>query len=221
MEKAPEDIKLYYRASSLFGIYAHTQGFGISYKYQQHLSYKLKRVYLFEFQNLKHPKQEKVFGFDDNSGGFFYGKINSLANLRVGLGQERSFAMKEVKKGVQLSWIYSLGFTLGFVKPIYMEVVENNKLVQRRYDPEIHSFNSISGRGSRLLGFDELSLVPGAFVKLGLNFEYASYDHKLKGIETGVALDVFYKQVPLMYYGYNNQHWVTFYLLFEIGKKRE
>lgn len=220
-EKAPEDVKLYYRASSMFGAYAHTDGVGISYRYQQHLSYKLKRLYLFEFQSLKHPKQEKVFGFDENSGGYFFGKVNAFANLRVGIGTERSFAMKELKKGVQLSWVFGLGVNLGFMKPTYIEVVEQSKIVQRRYDPEIHSSNSIAGRGPRFAGFDDLSLIPGGFAKLGINFEYSSYDYKLKGVETGIALDVFYKEVPLMYYGYNNQHWVTFYVLFEIGNKIE
>jgi len=205
----------------MFGAYVHTDGIGGALKYQSHLSYKLKRFYILELQSLKHPKEEKVFGFDDKSSGYFYGKINSFANLRLGIGQEHSFAMKELKKGVQLSWVYSGGFTLGFVKPIYLEVVENNQLVQRKYNPEVHNFNTIYGRGSRLSGFDEMSVVPGAFAKFGLNFEYSSYDNKLKGIETGVALDIFYKEVPLMYYGYNNQYWLTFYLLFEIGKKIE
>jgi len=70
-------------------------------------------------------------------------------------------------------------------------------------------------------GISEIELVPGIFGKFGLNFEYSPYDNKLKALEVGVAVDLFYKEVPLMYSSYNNQYWVTFYLMFEFGKKIE
>ncbi len=224
-EKSPDDIKLYYRSSTSFGAFFHTQGLGVSFKYQQHLSYKLKRIYSFEFQNLKHPKQEKIVNASDNSArGFFYSKVNSLTNVRLGVGAQRAIALKEVKKGVQLSWIYSAGFNLGLLKPIYLEIYKNSGpefTEQERYDPEVHTLGTIYGRGNFYRGISDMEFVPGLFGKFGLNFEYSSYDEKLKSMEVGVAVDWFYKEVPVMYGTYNNQYWVTFYLMFELGKKME
>jgi hypothetical protein len=97
----------------------------------------------------------------------------------------------------------------------------NNQIVTRRYDPEVHTLGTIYGRASFVNGLSEMSIVPGIFAKFGLNFEYSPYDEKLKSIEAGIAFDLFYKEVPLMYNTYNNQYWVTFYLMFEIGKKIE
>lgn len=222
-KKRPEDIKLYYRSSVAYGFYVHTEGIGGSFKYQRHSSYKDKRFYLIEFQKLKHPKQKKVQNvFEDNAKGFFYGKINSLNNLRIGIGSQHGIAMKEIKKGVQIAYLYSGGFNLGFQKPIYLDVYDVNGRIQtERYNPEVHTYSSISGRASFINGIDEIQFVPGIFAKFGLNFEYSPYDNKLKALEVGVAVDLFYKEVPLMYNTYNNQYWITFYLMYEFGKKIE
>jgi hypothetical protein len=221
--KNPEDIKLYYRSSVAYGFYLHTAGFGGSFKYQRHASYKDKRFYMLEFQKLKHPKEEKVKNaFDDNAKSFYYGKINALTNLRIGLGSQHAFAMKEIKKGVQIAYLYSGGFNLGFQKPIYLDIyTPSGRTETERYDPEIHSYSVIAGRASFVNGISEIKLVPGIFGKFGLNFEYSPYDNKLKALEVGVAVDLFFKEVPLMYNSYNNQYWVSFYLMFEFGKKIE
>ncbi|MGB0805983.1 MAG: hypothetical protein ACPGRC_04780 [Salibacteraceae bacterium] len=220
--KPAEDIKLYYRSSKAYGLTFHTEGWGVSYKAQKHLSYKIKRIYNFEFQGLKHPKQEKVVNYNDNAKGYFFGKINALTNLRVGIGAQRAFALKEIKKGVQLAWVYSGGVNLGFVKPVYVEIYNDNGNPESvRYEPEIHTYGSVIGRASIFRGVDELDVVPGIYGKFGLNFEYSPYDEKLKSIEVGVAADLYYKKIPLMYNTYNNQYWITFYVMLEIGKKIE
>lgn len=223
VEKRNEDVKLYYRASNAYGLTFHTEGWGISYKKQVHLSYKLKRIYNFEFQNLKHPKQEKVVNnFFDDSKGYYFGKINSLTRLRIGVSQQRAFALKEIKKGVQLAWVYGLGLNVGFMKPNYIEYfVDPSEAVVVRYDPEIHSPGLIRGRAGIFRGVSEMDLIPGIYAKFGMNFEYSTYDEKLKSMEVGVALDLFYKEVPLMYDAYNKQYWITLYLMLEIGKKIE
>lgn len=222
VEPKSEDVKLYYRSSNAYGLSLHTEGWGISYKRQIHLSYKLKRIYNFEYQSLKHPKQEKVVNNIEGARGFYYGKINSLSRLRVGITHQRAFALKEIKKGVQLAWVYGAGLNLGFLKPNYIEYYsDGNSTEVVRYDPSVHFANSIKGRAGMFRGLSELEVVPGIYGKFGLNFEYSPYDSKLKAMEVGVALDWFYKEIPLMYDTYNKQYWVTLYLLIEIGKKNE
>lgn len=221
-KKPAEDVKLYYRSSNSYGLTFHTEGWGISFKSQKHLSYKLKRIYNFEFQSLKHPKQEKVVNFNDNAKGYFYGKINSLTNLRVGISNQRAFALKEIKKGVQLAWVYGGGFSLGLMKPNYVEIYNDNGNPEAvRYDPEVHTYGAVIGRASIFRGINEMEFVPGIYGKFALNFEYSPYDERLKSMEVGMAVDLYYKEVPLMYNTYNNQYWITFYVMLEIGKKIE
>ena len=232
--KPDSDIKLYYRSSVAYGFILHTAGssssirhpgIGGSFKYQKHISFKHKRFYNFEFVNLKHPKQEKIQNnFYPDSKSFYYGKINSLVNTRFGFGNQKAVALKEIKKGVQIAWTYNAGLALGFMKPNYVRISDVDgidQVIEVRYDPSIHSLGDIRGRGSALSGLGQMEVVPGIFGKLALNFEYSPYDERLKGIEVGVAADVFYKEIPLMYNTRNNQYWITFYLMFEFGKKIE
>jgi hypothetical protein len=221
---ASEDVKLYYRSSFALGAQAHTAGFGINFKKNQHLSYKVKRFYSIELLNLRHPKQNKVFTSGaDNSRGYHYGKINHFFTTRIGIGQQHAVALKELKKGVQLAWVYSFGASIGILKPIYVKIYDVNNQPSGvrtvRYDPNVH--RSVLGGASFFNGFDGLSLVPGAYGKFGINFENSPYDDRLKSIETGIALDAYFKEVPLMYEGQNNSFWLTFYVLFEFGKKIE
>lgn len=226
------DVKLYYRSSYALGLQAHTAGFGMNFKKYQHLSYKTKRFYAIEMLNLKHPKQKKNFNSSaDNTRGYFYGKINHFFTARVGLGQQHAVALKEVKKGVQIAWIYSFGASIGVLKPIYVKVFSpgsQGDVETVRYNPEYHEYvfggvpqSEVIGGASFFYGLDQLSLVPGAYGKFGLNFENSPYDDRVKSIEAGIALDAYFKQVPLMYEATNNSYWLTFYVLFEFGKKIE
>lgn len=222
---APQDVKLYYRSSYAIGAQAHTSGFGINFKKFQHLSYKYKRFYSLEMLNLRHPKQKKVFnGSSDNTRGYHYGKINHFFTTRIGIGQQHAVAQKELKKGVQVAWIYSFGASIGILKPIHVKVYDPtnpNGVITERYDPNIHNQSNVVGGASFFNGFDGIGLVPGAFGKFGLNFENSPYDDRVKSIETGIALDAYFREVPLMYTGTNNSYWLTFYVLFEFGKKIE
>lgn len=222
--KKQQDLKLYYRSSYAFGLVLHTEGFGGSFKYQKHASFKDKRFFTYEFLSLNHPKQKKIFSASDNAKGFHYGKINAFSTMRFGFGAQHAFASKEIKKGVQIAYVYSGGFNLGFLRPIYLQIRDPSdptSYIPQRYDPEIHNSSNIYGRASFVNGLGGMEFVPGIFAKFGLNFEYSPYDDKLKGMEVGVALDLYYKEVPMMYATYNNQYWVTFYLMFEFGSKLE
>lgn len=233
-QSVPTDYKTYYRKSVAYGLMLHTAGsvtslrhlgLGGSFKFQNHVAYNHKRFYNFEFFNLKHPKQEKVQNsFFPEGKSYYYAKINSVLTTHFGMGAQKAFAMKELKKGVQIAWVYNAGLALAFVKPNYVKIRSNDgfdNLQEVRYDPSIHTVGMINGRGSVFSGLGEMDVVPGIFGKIALNFEYSPYDERLKGMEVGLMADVYYKSLPMMYETKNYPYWITFYLMLEVGKKIE
>ena len=151
-------------------------------------------------------------------------RVNHFMTTRIGIGQQNAIALKELKKGVQVAWIYSFGGSIGILKPIYVKVYDPlnpSGIIREQYNPEVHNQANVVGASSFFYGLDGISLVPGAYGKLGLNFENSPYDDRVKSIETGIAVDAYFRKVPLMYAGENYAYWLTFYVLFEFGKKIE
>ena len=75
-------------------------------------------------------------------------------------------------------------------------------------------------------GIAQTSIVPGAFGKFGLSFEYGKEPKKIKSIETGISLDLYFQTVPIMAdidlndaMDSNNRFFLSFYLSINYGKK--
>lgn len=225
-EKPSSEVKLFYKAEYSGGGFIHSNGFGGVFRYGQHLTGKSKVIYTAELLNMRHPKQRKSYNqMVDNAKGFYFGKLNSLMTLRLSTGQQRAIALKEVKNGVQVSFIYAAGLSLGFLTPVYLEIVEGTAGSGRatvnteKYQPDKHNLNNILGRAQYSFGLSDMSLYPGGNARIALNFEYAPEDDRVKALETGLVVDGYHKPVPLMHATQNYQFWYTFYVKFIFGKK--
>ena len=65
-------------------------------------------------------------------------------------------------------------------------------------------------------------MLPGVYVKSGLNFDWGSKDDRIMCIETGVVLDYYFKEVPIMadFQNIKNQNaFVSLYATILFGKK--
>lgn len=224
--KPDSEVKLFYKAEYSGGGFIHSNGFGGVFRYGQHLTGKSKVIYTAELLNMRHPKQRKSYSqMVDNAKGFYFGKLNSLTMLRLSTGQQRAIALKEVKNGVQVSFIYAAGLSLGFLTPVYLEIAEDVAGIGRvevyteKYQPEKHNLNNILGRAQFTYGLADMSLYPGGNARIALNFEYAPEDDRVKALETGLVVDGFHKPVPIMHATENYQFWYTFYVKFIFGKK--
>jgi hypothetical protein len=224
--KPSSEVKLFYKAEYSGGGFIHSNGFGGVFRYGKHLTGKSKVIYTAELLNMRHPKQRKSYNqMVDNAKGFYFGKLNSLMTLRLSTGQQRAIALKEVKNGVQVSFVYAAGLSLGFLTPVYLEIIEDAPgtgsaaINTEKYQPEKHNLNNILGRAQFTYGLTDMSLYPGGNVRIALNFEYAPEDDRVKALETGLVVDGFHKPVPLMHATQNYQFWYTFYVKFIFGKK--
>tara|TARA_B100000780_G_C21074585_1_gene432555 strand:+ start:474 stop:1187 length:714 start_codon:yes stop_codon:yes gene_type:complete len=221
--QSSEETKLYYRSEYAFGGFLHTRGFGLNFRYSKNLTGFTKLMYGFELSNMRHEKQQRIYNPSyDDARGYYLGKLNSLAVARFNIGRQKVIFGKEVKNGVQINYLYQVGATLGFVAPVYLEIIRydgGQNVVTERYDPELHNVNNIYGRSSFIYGVQNLSLYPGGHAKFAFNFEYSPEDELLKALEVGVTVDGYYKSVPIMAYADNHQFWYTFYVNFQFGKK--
>lgn len=222
-----DEVKLLYRNEATFGILAHTNGFGVNYRRGRHVTAARKRVLEIEAVNYRHPKEVKVVNpYFDHPKGYYYGKLNSLFILRPGVGFQNVIYTKPEKNGIEIRYVTFLGASLGFAKPVYLEILKDSPggngdalIVIEKYDPDKHFIDDIYGRGPFLRGFGEMKLYPGAYGRFGFNFEYGPSDTEVKSLETGICVDVYPKVIPLMANEHNHQVLVSLYLNLSFGKK--
>lgn len=203
------------------GVNLNSGGWGVSTELGKNITYKKHKFYSLEILGQRHSKEYRVLTlYSASSSGFKYGKINNFYKLRLGTGREYLLYEKLRDKGVDVMFKWSTGLTLGITKPIYVNIAgDSNTQYEAKYDPDFHNQYNIIGRVSSLVGWDEISLYPGGFLKTAFAFEHSSDRNIIKLIEVGASIDVFYKQIPIMKYIDNNFIFFNLHATFAIGKK--
>lgn len=227
-----DDAGVQYKKVLTFGILAHSNGFGANYRWGKHLTGLKKRMYEMEFVNMKHPKEYKVYNPSrENAKGYIFGKLNSVFIFRPSIGTQRVITRKAEDGGVELRFNYFIGASIAFLKPVYLEItyklpdgMEEHRT--EKYNPEEHFTYNIYGKAHPLKGIEETKILPGGVAKFGLSFAYGKTPKKVRSLEAGVSLDVYYKNVPIMAYfesgGYpdpNNMYFLSLYLNINYGKR--
>lgn len=219
-----QDPNVLYRNEMSFGIFAHSRGFGVNFMRAKHVTGTRKKLFEIEALNMKHPKEIKVANSTDNAKRFIYGKLNSILLFRVGVGYQTTIFKRSDRKSVEIRTSYYVGGNLTFAKPnyilVYREGNTGNKFQPSvRYNPTIHTIDSIAGRGPLVDGLAEMKVYPGFYAKVNLSFEYAPFSNKVKAIETGVIFDYYPKALPIMAQNAAENFIVTLYVGFVFGKK--
>jgi hypothetical protein len=222
-----EEKKVLYKKENSFGINIHTNGFGGNLRFSRHLTGYKKRTYEFELVSFKHPKEIKsVNPYYDNAKSYIYGKLNSVLLLRSSIGLQKTIYSKAERGGVEVRLNTAAGVTLGFAKPVYLEigypegVIPYEFVKEEPYNPDKHFVDNIYGRAPFTKGFDKLKLHPGGYAKIGVLFEYGAYDDDVKALEIGAAIDAFPEKIRIMAKTTNSQAYVTFYISLIYGRKK-
>lgn len=204
----------------------HSNGWGLNFRKGYNKNFRLQNLWEIEFGTYKSSKEIRSINPNiPDSRSFFFGKLNYLWFLRGGIGQQRILNEKPYWGGVQLSWIYYGGFSLGITKPVYLYIIRRNTglnnydLVEERYDPEAHEIYDIYGRGPFLSGFSNLGFHPGAYLKSGLEFEFGARDEAITSLEAGAQFD--YSPVPVSIMAFNPDQslFLTLYISLRFGKR--
>jgi len=210
------------------GIQLNTNGWGLKFLKGKNITALKQFLWEIEFSTYKEAKEVKTINpYYSDSKSFIYGKLNYLYFLRGGLGFQHILNRKPYWGGVQLSYHYYGGFSLGIAKPVYLyiihdtsQVVGNYVITEERYDPAIHtSIENIYGRAPFLSGITKLKLYPGIYVKTGLDFEFGAHSKSIQMLEVGATVDYSPIPIPIMAYNPKRSLFLTLYLSVSFGKR--
>lgn len=222
-----------YETGLSFGGKISTSGWAFTGDLTKRISTEKDRLYYWEVNFLKHPKEEKKineYSFSnsfDSPKPFVYGKQNSFFAVKAGYGNKYLLGQKAQKNGYEIKLTYVLGPSLGLLKPYYLDVWfeqdGDDFLIAQKYSEETASYfldaTSIFGYSGFSIGFKEISVIPGGFGKAGLIFDWANYDEYIKSLEVGLGADLYIKDIPMMIIENNKPYFAYLYLCLQFGKK--
>lgn len=200
--KQEDEGVLAYTKQSIFGLQLRTNGYGLLFELGRSKSPRFTNLYLLELTEIKHPKEERQQtsnGIFSNS--FVYGKINNFYQAKLGFGQQYILGQKGNKNGIAVMGIYQGGLSLGLLRPYYINVSDDSKDRDIKYDsPDSLIFltGAINGSSGISKGWNEIKIKPGAFAKAALRFDFGRYNESVQAVEIGVSLDAYSQKIEIM-----------------------
>ncbi|MEO9482837.1 MAG: hypothetical protein ABJG47_05300 [Ekhidna sp.] len=186
-----------YSSEWIWGINKNTNGGLIGGLMVRHSRKKGKDIYQtfgLELSNVKHPSEARYIGL--SGAGFIYGKSNYLYAIRTNYGLEKLMFRKANQQGVQISMAVAGGPTFGLVTPYYVLGAD------QRYSPfsliTHPSPQTIAGPGKLFQGLGDSDFAPGVHAKGSVFFEFGTYRSNVAGVEVGVMVEAFSKEIELV-----------------------
>jgi hypothetical protein len=209
-----------------------TAGFQVKIAWGMIVNHVRTIGFVTEFGEIKNARErhQTYDGLSLNGGApkaFIYGKRNNLFFTRLGY-QEKFYLSGKNRRAVSLGFTYSAGFSLGMIRPYYLDLIYRNNggiptIVAEKYS-ELNMLKflnpqEVDGPSGPAYGWDEIDLTPGFFLKAGLLIDWGAYDAVLKDVEVGVAADFFSKKIPLMIFEENTPVFVNLYININLGHR--
>jgi hypothetical protein len=199
MMKQEEEGNLAYIKQNGFGIQLRTNGYGIFFEIGKRKTQRFTNTYSIELTEIKHPKEEK------SGGGFFsnpfvYGKINNFYQAKLGYGQQYILGQKGNKNGVAVIALAQGGFSMGMMKPYYLNVSSSGETIKYTpYDSATFLFYDPNNSGAGFIkGWNEVKLTPGAYLKAALRFDFGRFNESVSAVEIGMSVEAYADKVSIL-----------------------
>lgn len=197
-------------------------------------TYNKTKTWNINLGELKHPKEQRQSADPRASRAFrpfVYGKQNSLFVLRGGWGVKRYFSEKAKHKGVAIGMSYSIGPSLGLLKPYYLALAHEGDIntAYRVYHQKYSADNApifldntrILGASPFTRGIGEMGFLPGGNAAIAYHMDWGAFDEMVKALEIGIMVDVFTKKAPIFVSDeQNKQVFINFFLNMQLGKRK-
>jgi hypothetical protein len=146
--------------------------------------------------------------------------LNYVYDLRVGYGKQNEMFNKRAPGSLAIRYFYSIGPSVAILKPIYYEIYDfvTDSLSIEKFNDDIHTAEQIRGKSSYFEGFNEINFVPGAYVKLGVNFEFSQNETLIHALEAGVMMQGYLNNLDIMDIDDNQQFYLTLFVSYRFGK---
>ncbi len=227
-----EEGALVFNKQNVFGLRLNTDGWGLVYEKGYLKTVKTTNLFALEFNEKKHPKEQKINNVLNNNGflqignPYIYGKRNSFYQLKLSYGQQRMIGGKTNKNGVAVHAIYAGGFSAGLERPYYVRIQDAGPEGSRdiKYTPAdsaafLAPGNILMGTGLRH-GWNELKFVPGVHAKAALRFDYGRFNEVVTAIEIGLNIEAYSRKVQIMLLNPDKQVFFNGYIALMFGKRK-
>ncbi len=162
---------------------------------------------------------------------FVFGKQNNLFIARSGWGIKRYYSEKARHKGVAVGMSYSVGPSLGILKPYYLALAytspdnpRDQRVLHQKYSEENAGVfldpTRILGASPFTKGFSDLSFIPGGNASVAFHMDWGAFDEVVKALEIGLQVDVFPRKVPILVSEENSQLFFNFFINLQLGKRQ-
>lgn len=213
-----------------------TNGWSVYLEYERRTSETTNTLFQFEVGEIKHPKENKRsyatpyqgpggYVYYASSRPFVYGKENVFYQVRLGIGQRRLIGGKGNKNGVEVSAVYMGGVVMGLAKPYYLELTGSSAGTSffAKYTPETANIflnpNNIIAGGGFKRGWDEVKVIPGAYGRLGMRFDWAEFNKFVSALEVGLDAQIYSKEVQIMVNNPSRRFFYGAYVSLLLGKR--
>jgi len=143
-----EQPKLLFNNEQTLGLFLNSNGIGADFRYAKYIDSRNDRIYEVSFDFVKHPKEYKsVVAVNFLTRRFVYGKKNLFWELKGQIGNQHELFRKYDFSSISVRLTYSGGVSIGFLKPIYYEIITYDGTGQpayreeKKFDPGIHLYN--------------------------------------------------------------------------------
>lgn len=231
-----EEVGFLYNRETTFNVrFATNRSFGFGMEWGRLRTYDKTKTLNLGISELKHPKEQKQNAAPSvrrSSRPFVYGKRNSLFVLRSGWGAKRYFSEKAKQKGVAVGISYSIGPSMGLLKPYYLALnlkgdpsTGTGRTTIVKYSEANHDDfldnTLILGAAPFTRGISEISFLPGGTASLAYHMDWGAYDEMVKAMDIGLTVDVFARKAAIFVDDSQNQQvFFNFFLSLQFGKRK-
>jgi len=218
-----EQQKVFFRNERSFAILVNSDGIGFGYREAKRIDFLNKRLFEIDAGTLRHPKEYKLSNpYYTNTGTFVFGKLNSVAFLRGGMGHQHELFQKADLGGIAIRYFFSGGPVIALYKPIYYRVLYpislyEAQIKEEKFEVSIHQPGDIYSRAPFTKGLSETKALPGLYAKGGFNFEYSKEDKMIHAIEVGAQVNAFPKRIPIMAIEKNKAIFFSLFVSYRFG----
>jgi len=225
-----EEDEIIFNKHSVFGIKLCTDGYGISFEKGKYKTPRKTTLLQFEFNEKKHPKEEKQSIGVDAFGQLnqaIYGKLNNFYQFKVGMGQQYLIGGKGNKNGVAVTAIGAGGISAGMMKPYYLDVVDAS--TRQTVSVPAKDFytdtsgvyeNVVLGNSGPFKGWGKTKFAPGLHAKAALRFDYAKFNPTIAAIEAGVNAEYYFTDIEQMLAVKEKKFFFNAYLTILFGRRK-
>ncbi|TNE55154.1 MAG: hypothetical protein EP344_13520 [Bacteroidetes bacterium] len=233
---ANQNVGIIYNRETTFNMKVSTnRGFIPGIEFGRLRTYYKTTYFHLSLGELKHPKEQRQSAdpiLSRSFRPFIFGKQNNFFVARGSWGVKRYFSEKAKFKGVAVGISYSVGPSLGILKPYYLAICYPDpdspgdcRIFHEKYSEENASLfldenGRIKGASPFTRGFGELGFRPGGNASIAFHLDWGAYDEFVKALEIGAMLDVYATKVPILVTDENRQVFLNFFVNLQLGKRR-